>query len=203
MVVQRKAVPLAGIRGAARNDLRVRAGVRPCDYMLCFILKGERAMLRQCHMTLGILCVVVLGAGMASAANPYFVTDLGGAGSYTIAAAININGQVVGNSYNGDGTWTAYLYSNGTATAFGTISGADSTMATAINDSGLVIGSSGNGDPASAHAFLYDGSMHDLGVLPGGTYSGAGPSTAPGQSTAPPPSPMVPNIPSASTVAAR
>ena len=86
------------------------------------------------------------------------------------AVAINERGQVIGNGSE------AFLWQNGKTNALGTLPGQQYSGAVAINDRGQVVGTSGSsfrndrGDTIgqSAHAFLWqDGSMTDLGVVPG------------------------------------
>ena len=100
----------------------------------------------------------------ADAAPAYNITDLGAG----YAEAINDSGQIVVNRPNG-----AFLYSNGTLTALGTLGGS-SSYATALNDDGQVVGyswTSGASGTPREHAFLYsDGTISDLGTL-GGDYS--------------------------------
>ena len=100
----------------------------------------------------------------ADAAPAYNITDLG-AGD---AEAMNDSGQIALNRPNG-----AFLYSNGTLTALGTLGGS-SSYATALNDDGQVVGyswTSGASGTPREHAFLYsDGTISDLGTL-GGDYS--------------------------------
>ena len=104
---------------------------------------------------------LLFAAGSAWAVAPsYVLTDLG----LGQANAINSAGQVAGTS-SATGSDRAYLYYAGTTADLGTLGGTIS-RALGINTGGQVVGGSTN---ASAyHAFLYDGTMHDLGTLDGG-----------------------------------
>ena len=83
------------------------------------------------------------------------------------AKGINNKAQIVGLSdtaanVNGG----AFLYSSGVMINLGSLGG-QLSGALAINDNGQIVGSSQTAGGAT-HAFLYDGTMHDLGTL-GGT----------------------------------
>jgi len=97
--------------------------------------------------------------------------DLGTLGGpFSTGSGINASGQVVGNADTiPDVGSFAFLYSNGTMQNLGTLPGGGFSGATAINASGQVTGQSETSNLQS-HAFLYDGTMHDLGTL-GGTVS--------------------------------
>ncbi len=88
------------------------------------------------------------------------VTDLNGSAAESYAYGVNSAGQVVGTVFQG-GVSHGVLWSGSGMTDFGA-----GTYATAINGSGLVVGYDGC-------AFVYDGSVHDLGTLAGGSWSGA------------------------------
>ena len=112
-----------------------------------------------------------LGAGMTS------LGTLGGLQS--VATDINDSGQAVGGAQDGNGpnlrNMRPFRWANGVMTDLGTLGGeSESTLhrAEAINSSGDVVGLSYTAGGA-AHAFLYDGSMNDLGVLTGGDTSWA------------------------------
>lgn len=101
-------------------------------------------------------------------------TDLGGPGApnvYSVATGINNHGQIAGFYFDALGnTPTGYLYDGGTFHSLGTIP--DSAETSGINDAGAVVG--GADTPGGEHAFLStNGSMLDLGVLPGGSISHA------------------------------
>jgi probable HAF family extracellular repeat protein len=80
--------------------------------------------------------------------------------------AINASGQVVGNVTTGLNTPNhAFLYSNGTLTDLGTVTGFDYSYANALNDNGQVVGSLAGG--SVQHAMLYNsqtGLMTDRGT---------------------------------------
>ncbi len=98
------------------------------------------------------------------------------------AVAINNAGAAVGASgpcgppnNNGDGTAHALLWGDAAAPInLGTLGGTTANIATAINDRGDVVGQSATSGNLAYHAFRWrDGTMHDLGTLPGDTYSEA------------------------------
>src|SRR5690606_30623112 len=86
-------------------------------------------------------------------------------------------GQVVGEAYDNQSRSRAFLYSGGEMHDLGTLGGSHS-WAYGINNAGQVVGFAENGD-GDKRAFLYtgtpgvDGSMEDLGTLPGGSVSWA------------------------------
>ena len=121
-----------------------------------------------------LLSALVTGTGIrdaAAAAPPaYHVTDLGTLGGTSSAGnGINASGQVTG----------VFLHDRRRrlATPFCTTARCttwerwvEQQHGIGINDSGQVTGYSDTTGDAANHAFLYDGTMHDLGTL-GGTYS--------------------------------
>ena len=70
-----------------------------------------------------------------------------------------------------DSNWRACVWADGVLTDIGSLGGPDA-WAGDINDSDMVVGQSSltSGAP---HAFIWDGEMHDLGVLLGGSTSTA------------------------------
>jgi probable HAF family extracellular repeat protein len=113
----------------------------------------------------------VVGVASDGATNRAFLYD--GTRHYlfgdeaSFAAGINASGQVAGNRNSPSG---AFLWSPttpngvfGTAVSLGHLGGFE-TNASAINASGHVTGK-GALFPSGYHAFLYDGTMHDLGAL--------------------------------------
>lgn len=96
-------------------------------------------------------------------------------GSESMATGINDSGQVVGGAQNANGYYRPFRWQGGVMTDLGTLGG-ESVLpdhrAESINSSGTVCGRSYTASDAK-HAFLWDGTMVDLGVLPGGTQSWA------------------------------
>ncbi|UCC32426.1 MAG: DUF3466 family protein, partial [Phycisphaerales bacterium] len=105
---------------------------------------------------------------------PAGINSLGTLGGHqSVATDINDSGQVVGGAQAANSYIRPFRWANGTMTDLGTLGGENGDVlhrAEAINSSGDVVGMSytAGGD---AHAFLYDGSMNDLGVLTGGDTS--------------------------------
>jgi MYXO-CTERM domain-containing protein len=102
--------------------------------------------------------------------NPsYTVIDLGTLGSvYSEAFGINNSGQVTGVSSGTSGS-RAFLYSGGTMTNLGTLSGGNTSYGFGINAFGQVAGYSANASTFFERAFLYSsGTMSDFDSL-GGT----------------------------------
>ena len=105
----------------------------------------------------------------------YDLGTLGGSGSQ--ATGINTSGQVTGVSSVSPTDQHGFLWTpatangvTGTMTDLGTLGGDQGSIAYAINDSGQVTGASVITGDTELHAFLYDGTIHDLGTL-GGTIS--------------------------------
>jgi probable HAF family extracellular repeat protein len=93
-------------------------------------------------------------------------TDLGSlGGTFSGAAAINNQDQVVGNSnLSGDTTFHAFLWQNGVMTDLGTLPGHSSSAAFGINSKGQIVGQSCS--DVECRAFLWqDGVMTDLNDL--------------------------------------
>lgn len=92
-------------------------------------------------------------------------------GTFGVAIDINDAGQATGAATNEDETTLhAFRYDHGTLTDLGTLGGARS-YPHAISENGKIAGASTNAQ-GEQRAFLYDeGGIHDLGVLPGGTWS--------------------------------
>ncbi len=88
------------------------------------------------------------------------------------ALAISASGKIAGFGRAAGGPDRAFLFDAGTVTNLGVIGShpADGTVATALNDAGEVVGFQTG---VVNHPFLWDGSMHDLGSLPGFTSSSA------------------------------
>ena len=104
------------------------------------------------------------GAKLLSATIVNLGTLSGYAGSN--AYGLNNSGQVVGQVYNPNGGYLAFLYSGGTMTSLGTLGGSES-VAYSINNSGEIVGDSyrlsGN---TLNEGFLYaNGSMNPVGTL--------------------------------------
>ena len=93
------------------------------------------------------------------------MTDLGTLGGKSSRPrALNVRGQVVGESFTANGRVHAFLWQHGRMTDLGTLGGSDS-FASGINDRGQVVGSSSTSN-GSQHAFLWqNGKMTDLGTL--------------------------------------
>jgi probable HAF family extracellular repeat protein len=123
------------------------------------------------RLWLTILILLVLFPSLAQAVRifpTYNIVDLGvlPGGDRSYAYGINNNNEVVGESSVPSHAFL-YSYKDGTMIDLGTLGGS-SSGARAINDSGQIVGWSLTGPyPFVDHAFLYSGSMIDLGVLPG------------------------------------
>jgi probable HAF family extracellular repeat protein len=93
------------------------------------------------------------------------------------AHAVNDLNQVVGYYYTSSGTTRAFRWIAGPGMKdLGTLSGGTFSFAYGINEGGRVVGSATVVTPARVveqHAFLWEGSMRDLGVLPGHNRSAA------------------------------
>lgn len=91
---------------------------------------------------------------------------LGGAGSYV--ESIDEQGRVFGTSPVAAGSRThRFVFENGTMTDLGPAAGGSGESVPARNAAGEVVGAAYQGDSTSLHAFLYQGSMRDLGTLGG------------------------------------
>ncbi|HLZ44350.1 MAG TPA: PKD domain-containing protein [Gemmatimonadales bacterium] len=100
-------------------------------------------------------------------ANPagYEVIDLGTlGGSGAIPRALNDAGQVVGCSQTGDGTWHAFVWSEGNMRDLG--SGAVTSCAWAINKSGRIAGVAGSTQPEAVLAWSSNAQPIGLGAPP-------------------------------------
>lgn len=101
------------------------------------------------------------------------ITDLGvpqgmPASTYSFAYAVNGRGDAAGKAPVADQTVHPVVFHDGAVIDLGVLApGGYESVALGINDTGQVAGC----DQGSGHAFLYDGSLHDLGTLPGGIHS--------------------------------
>lgn len=105
---------------------------------------------------------------------PVPIPTLGGSPLGAGALGFNNLGHVVGGSFTSDGAYHAYLFRDGAIHDLYTL-GASSGVAQGINDAGQIAGSVYTPQGAS-RALLYDyqtGNRRELGVLPGGSESGA------------------------------
>lgn len=116
-----------------------------------------------------IICVLALAWGQAAAAPRYTATPLGAlGGAYSRAHAINAGGQITGEAQLADGTWHAFLWTEGVMRDLDTLGSAVSA-GKALNASGHVVGCAraGGGD----FAFQHDGErMQDLRAVTGDVY---------------------------------
>jgi probable HAF family extracellular repeat protein len=115
-------------------------------------------------------------AGPVLAQASYVVQDLGAlpGDSYSIALAINANGDVVGWSMGSNGT-RAFLYTNaGGMVALPGLPDRPRAVARDINDAGVIVGSANAGGGDLGHAVMWSGgSVQDLGTLSDGFSSEA------------------------------
>jgi len=130
-------------------------------------------------------------AGYATVGVPYNgvlfsggITVIPSLGGQTWAASgINQSGQMSGYGQIADGTYNALVYSGGTTTSLGSLSGSSGTPISygfGIDSAGDIVGMSGT-DSGAYHAFIYSAAghqMNDLGTLGGGGSSALGISPA-------------------------
>jgi probable HAF family extracellular repeat protein len=125
-----------------------------------------------------VAAVTAMGASASPAlAARYAVRDLGvlgpGAALTSTGFAVNGAGDVAGQSDVGGGFSHAVLWHDGGADDLGSLGGF-TTAALALNRTDEVVGFSDLPGDAGSHAFLFSGGvMHDLGTLPGGSFSTA------------------------------
>jgi len=104
-------------------------------------------------------------------AQPYKTTQLGTlGGDYSVAFAVNSQGQVTGESRTSNGQIHALLWTkSGGMQDLGTLGG-DASSGQAINDSGQIAGESHPAGNAAFHPFRWtaSGGMQDLGSVQGG-----------------------------------
>jgi probable HAF family extracellular repeat protein len=143
---------------------------------LCAVLIVAAREIRMVRLRL--LGFLLLGLATFSITRPlqaqqkYTVTDLGTlpGGNASGANGINQAGHVVGSAYvqiENLNVPFPVLYERETARHnLGTLGG-NGGGAAAINKAGQIVGSSHITGDTAFHAFLYDGTMHDLGTLPG------------------------------------
>src|SRR3954468_20394602 len=120
-------------------------------------------------IVLALVTVLGVGAGAASAAGAYHLTDLGAQVNFSIGTNINNNGLVVGLSDYGnpDGFNHAASFSNGSVFDLGTLGGVESA-AYGVNARGDIVGGPEGPTPGVPRPFLYrNGTMLDLGSLAG------------------------------------
>ena len=149
------------------------ASTRPVRIFLVILFTcfGALRMRRAAFLTaVAIVAMVTFVPASTQAAPRYTVIDIGDlpGGDYSMASAINDNGQVVGDSVD-DGWRTAFVWEPGTGLRSLGIPGGHSE-ACSINDSGTVVGKLIN---PSQRGGLWDASSHlvDLGTAHGGPYS--------------------------------
>jgi probable HAF family extracellular repeat protein len=139
----------------------------------------QSASRKDCTMSrirFGVWAAMALILVPLAGAQSYSVTDLGtlGGGTYSLPAAINDHGAVVGNATLSNGYQHAFVWTSTTGMHdIGTLGGAAARSgARGINDSGEVAGFSYLADGVTYRAFLWtkNAGMQDLGTL-GGSYS--------------------------------
>lgn len=120
------------------------------------------------HLPVGTIaaCALALAWGQASAVPRYTATPLGTlGGAYSRAYAINAHGQVTGEAQRADGTWHAFLWTEGAMRDVDTLGSVES-QGLAINAAGHVVGCARS--TGSSFAVVYDGEhMQDLRTVTG------------------------------------
>ncbi|MEA2521600.1 MAG: hypothetical protein QOI81_1246, partial [Actinomycetota bacterium] len=92
-------------------------------------------------------------------------------GDASHARGINDAGQIIGDSeISSGGDSHAVIWEAGGITDLGTLPGDSYSNGVAINAAGHATGRSGGRPGGGQYAFFWDGSMHELPMLPGGTF---------------------------------
>jgi probable HAF family extracellular repeat protein len=99
------------------------------------------------------------------------MVDIGALGGDSCSAiGITDGGQVAGSAATADGTPHAFIWTSAGGMVDLTPNAPGASSVTAMNAAGMVAGNM-TVDGGHSHAFFYDGTLHDLGVLPGSTDS--------------------------------
>ncbi len=136
-------------------------GIAPPSYNITDLGPGAATAINSAGQVAGYgsTLAYLYSGGTSGTTTP--LNTLGG--SYSVAWALNDDGQVAGEAQVTDGNYHAFLY-NGTMNDLGALGG-DTSEAYGVNIAGQVVGVS------NYQAFLYNGTMQPLGFLLGGNDS--------------------------------